>query len=535
MNKISKIVLSFMCVSSFLVSCGPKQDPIYGQRIMEDMGETTIKNDNYRNYYEIFVRSFADGNGDGIGDLKGIKEKLDYIKDLGYSGIWLMPINVSPSYHKYDVQNYYEIDPSYGTMDDLKSLINECHKKDIKIILDLVINHSSTRCEYFTKSIIAFEKAYITYEDLTEEDQKFKDFYSFFLSKDDPNAKGKTLYKVTNKNFYYEANFSDSMPELNFDSEYVKEEIKKISKFYLDMGMDGFRLDAVKYYYFNNTKKNTEFLKEFTNYCKSINENSYLVGECWDSESTIKSYYESGIDSLFYFPSSTSNPSNFLINSINNDGSWCNNYIQGLMRMVETSKQIPAPFLDNHDMSRLSSTSIEFNKFMYGLLSMLNGTTFTYYGDEVGMIGSVTPDQNVRISMPWGEKEYQTDQLSGITKAEYPNGTVKEQLEDENSILNYYKKANYLRNKFKEIARGRVELIEQNKENSYLIINKNYEGSDLKIVINFSQIRNIELDLNNYKNYEVVGQLVVDDSNKFIGKKDNRIIIPPYGIALIKD
>ncbi|MCM1081821.1 MAG: alpha-amylase family glycosyl hydrolase, partial [Muribaculum sp.] len=111
--------------------------------------ELNIIDDNYRNYYEIFVYSFYDSDGDGIGDLKGVTSKLDYIQDMGFNGIWLMPIMPSTTYHKYDVTDYYGIDPQYGTMADFDELVSECNKRGIKLILDLVLNHSSAQHEWF--------------------------------------------------------------------------------------------------------------------------------------------------------------------------------------------------------------------------------------------------------------------------------------------------------------------------------------------------------------------------------------------------
>ena len=137
-----------------------------------------IINDNYRNYYEIFVGSFADSNGDKIGDLNGITQKLDYIQDLGYTGIWLTPIFKSHTYHKYDCDDYYQIDPSFGSMDDFKNLLNEAHSRDIKVIIDLVMNHSSGSNQLFEDSKEAFAKS-VKGESLTEKEEIMKDFYSF--------------------------------------------------------------------------------------------------------------------------------------------------------------------------------------------------------------------------------------------------------------------------------------------------------------------------------------------------------------------
>lgn len=535
---IKKRLLIFLVLPVLFASCGQKRfyDETYGYKIDETAEEVIPVDDNYRNYYEIFVRSFADSNGDGIGDLNGVTEKLDYLSDLGYSGIWLMPINTSPSYHKYDVSNYYEIDKSYGDIDDLKNLINKAHEKNIKVILDLVINHSSLFTKEFKLASDAYNK-FINNKELNENEKRYVDYYSFFENKEDPNSRGKTLYKNPYYNFYYEGNFSSEMPEFNLDSEYVREDFEKIMKYYLNLGVDGFRLDAVLYYFINNTEKNIETLKWINNYVKSLNPKAYIVGEAWSSAEIIQRYYESGIDSFFYFPASTAYPDGLYINSTNMDGRMVESFYEGLEKINKTSdKGIPAPFIDNHDMSRyVRVTSPEKTKFYFGLLSITNGTTFTYYGDEVGMSGNNPPDQNVRTSVKWGEDgKYDTVQLSGVTTVDYPYGTVKENLENENSILNYYKKANYLRNKFPEISRGKLSLLTADKDKGLLIISKDYLNEKIDIAINFKENDNIILTTSDINNKKVVGQLVVDNV-KFIGElKDGSIILPPYSIAIFK-
>ena len=532
------IIASLLFISS-LSSCSPfvAYDETYGYRIEENIDEVFPANDKYRNYYEIFVRSFADSNNDGIGDLNGVTEKLNYIKDLGYTGIWLMPINTSRSYHKYDVDNYYEVDPDYGTNGDLENLISQAHDKGINVILDLVLNHSSLYTEEFELASNAYHK-YINGESLNEEEIKYYDYYSFFDDSDDPEAKGKTLYKHPKYDFYYEGNFSSSMPEFNLDSTYLKEDIESIVRYYMDIGVDGFRLDAVLYYFMNDTIKNIKFLNWLNSYIKSINKNAFIVGEARTSKQIIEQYYDSGIDSFFYFDGSTSNPNGFYLNSTNLDGKLADTYYEGLVDLLDTSSNgIPAPFLDNHDMSRyVRVNSIEKTKFYYGLLAMSNGTTFTYYGDEVGMGGTIPPDQNVRTSMRWGEDDnkYDTVQLSGATAEVYPYGTVKDNIENPNSILNYYKKANYLRNKFQSIARGKISLVKFDKDRGLLIIAKSYLDEEINIAINFKEKDNIILTSSDISDKEVVGQLIVDNS-KYIGElNDGTIILPPYSIAIFK-
>lgn len=545
------LIMSLLVTMCLLTGCksGCKKDEVdpyagqFGKRIEEDLVSTNIIEDNYRNYYEIFVRSFNDSNMDTIGDLNGVINKLDYIKDLGYNGIWLMPINPSDSYHKYDVNNYYDVDPSYGTLEDLKNLIDECHKRGIKIILDLVLNHSGKANPYFSKACKAYDK-YLKGLPLTEEEEDYKDFYVFYETKDAIPV-GTTAYKAgTNYNFYYEANFSSNMPEFNCDSLAVRKEFKNIMQFYFNLGVDGFRLDAVKYFHFNNNAKSIDFLRWINTTAKTLKPNCYIVGECFDGYELVSSYYDSGIDSFFNFSTSVSySAQSGVINGTNPEGRGINSYYNTLISNynIGNGQGIPAPFIDNHDMPRYTyQSSLEKNKFTFGLLGMLNGTLFSYYGDEVGLYGSNqgnnNVDQNVRIPMKWGDFDnIDCSVISGVTSISYPYPTVKEQIDDANSILNYYKKILLLRNQNPEIARGSIELIAKERdERKMLLFSKTYEGSTIGILINFSQYENINIDYRTYGFNKVVGQAVIDSSYYVGEQKDGSIVIPPYSIVILK-
>ena len=544
MKIIKRLLVLTMCLLTVLcVSCTKEETyGPYGKRIEEDLTSTNIIDDNYRNYYEIYVGAFRDTNGDGWGDLQGVISKLDYIKELGYNGIWLMPINQSYSYHKYDVHDYYAVDNKYGTMEDLEQLISECHNRGIKLILDLVLNHSSSSNKMFINAKKAYEKN-MKHQTLTEDEEKYKDFYTFYAKKSD--IPGHVIaYEVAGKGYYYEGNFSSGMPEFNCDSPYVREEFQKIMKFYLDKGIDGFRLDAVKYFYLGDTQKNVELLSKIKEWATEINPNAYIVGECWDSASLIGEYYKSGVDSFFNFSTSVTDSASPIINSVNLDGKMLNRYYDGLLANITLANgYIPAPFLNNHDTIRFTSENVNSTsrtKFLYGLLQMMNGSTFTYYGDEVGMVGSNSgdsPDQNVRIAMKWGE-EGVTDCNNpyGTTIAKYPHGTVKEQMENQNSIYNYYKKCLLLRNQNPEIARGEVSLVHMDREGKILFIKKTYNGSEIGIIFNFSLLNNITVDFQSHGFSNVVGQLTADISEEcYIGLlKDNSVILPPYSIAIVK-
>ena len=247
-----KKYLSFCLILAMLVSlvaCGgtaPEQtqpeETVPGEHVITDAGTVTVANGgNSRVFYHIFVGSFSDSNNDGIGDLRGIIDRMDYINDgddnsgvsLGVEGIWLSPIFLSPSYHKYDVTDYYQIDPKFGTMEDLKELIELCHSRNVQIILDLVINHSSRGNKWFQNFVNAHRN-----NDPTD---PYYDFYAWA----DEKLPGATYYPITGTDRYYEGNFSSEMPEMNFDNETVRQAMVDLAKFYLDMGVDGFRCDVI--------------------------------------------------------------------------------------------------------------------------------------------------------------------------------------------------------------------------------------------------------------------------------------------------
>lgn len=499
-----------------------------GTPIDEDTSAVTPLEDKYRNFYEIFVGSFYDANGDGKGDLKGVEAKLDYLYGSGYTGIWLMPIFSSPSYHKYNTTDYYAIDPAYGTIEDLKSLIAACHQKKMTLILDLAMNHSSKTCAYYQNALAAHVKAKKG-ETLTTEESAIENLYSW---SDDFQSGYSYAYGDQNFTFFVESNFSDDMPEFNFDNPQARTIFKDVAKYYYDLGIDGFRLDAVKYYYYKSTLKTIEWLKEFSSYCHTLNPASYLVGECWSEASEIQTYYGSGLDSLFNFPSSMVG-SNALYKNINMDGILCANYVDNVKQLLTTATgAIPAPFLDNHDMGRVGRKNEGQCKFVYGLLAMMNGAAFTYYGDELGVNGTTPPDENVRCYMPWGEGSFPGKcQNPDGGKDGYINPPLSTQSADPSSIYAYYKKANYLRNKFPLIARGSLKKADADADKTLVVLEKEEGTSSLKLILNFSSsvYRNYPLSTSE----KVVGQLL-GSRNTYIGSlASGEIVIPPYGIAVV--
>ena len=241
-----------------------KEGGVTALSLMQEVntGDEQIIDDNYRTWYEVFVYSFFDSDGDGIGDLNGLTEKLDYINDgdpatdtdLGCNGIWLMPVMPSTTYHKYDVTDYCDIDPEYGTMDDFKNLIAACHERGINVIIDLVMNHTSSQHEWF-KTAADYLKNLPEGAEPDASECPYVDYYNF--SKEMQGG----YSKLDGTDWYYEAQFWSEMPDLNLGSQAVRDEFDKIVDFWLDLGVDGFRLDAAKEYYSGSVDKNVEVLK----------------------------------------------------------------------------------------------------------------------------------------------------------------------------------------------------------------------------------------------------------------------------------
>ena len=406
----------------------------------------------YGNYYEIFVGSFYSSKNNGMGDLRGIIQKLDYLNDgnpnsntsLSIDGIWLMPINPSPSYHKYDVRDYKAVDPAYGTMQDFEDLIAACNQRGIRVIIDLVVNHTSTQHPWFERA-----------RNNSDPQQAYYQAYYNIANTKINNS----YYALGSTGKWYEAVFWDQMPDLNYDNPQVKAEMQSIVDFWIGKGVAGFRLDAVKHIYDDQTKS-VQWLKWFVDYCKSKKSDVYIVGEVWDSAATIQNFYSSGIPSNFNFiaaqdiiPKSVSaqpiSASNFVSHVVN----W-NSQIK-----AKNSEAIDAPFLTNHDIDRFATTigtdSVRL-KMAASLLLFMPGNPFIYYGEELGMTGDLPKDENVRGPMIWSKTTNvgKTNGPSGNDKPYWNVSGVAEQLADSNSILRFYIDAMKLKNLYPSIHWG---------------------------------------------------------------------------------
>ena len=496
--------------------------------LVEDKGEYVY--DNYRNYYEIFVYSFYDSNGDGYGDLNGVTEKLDYIKDMGFNGIWLMPIHPSPTYHKYDVSDYYDIDKLYGSLEDFDNLIKEAHARNINVIIDLVVNHTSTAHKWFKDAQAAVKRG-----DLND---KYAKYYNFTTA----SSNGYT--QVSGTNYYYESRFWSGMPDLNLDNTDVRKEISDIMKYWLiDRKVDGFRLDAVTSYYTGQVSKSVEFLSWLNDEAKSFKKDCYIVGEAWEgTDVQIKEYNDSGIDSCFLFTgAATSNKMfDFFGEFATNPGVKFSEWLVNLQQTYDG--HILAPFLSNHDVGRaanaLGRSQITRIKMGAGLLAMMSGSTFVYYGDEIGMVSSSANDPDKRIAMLWeefgepykGECYNRPEGAANITATSYSYPSVKEQAEDENSIYNYYKEAFNIRAKYPEIARGEVKMIEC--DNKYVsITQRTYKGKTCTVIINLDPENEVKIATDQAWG-NMVARLMAD--NGTVTHKKGTLTLPAYSIAIFR-
>ena len=422
----------------------------------DSLKNLTTVDDADRVFYEIFVGSFSDSDGDGTGDLRGIINRIDYLNDgdpdsgksLGVEGIWLSPIFKSPSYHKYDVINYETIDPKFGSMEDLQELIEACHDRGIKLILDLVINHTSRDNLWFTKFCNA------------RRDGNTSDPYYDFYSTAGENPGGRTFGSITGTSDRYECNFSSDMPELNYDNEAVREEMLRIADYYLDMGIDGFRFDAAKYIYLGDEPKNVEFWDWYLGELRKEHPDMYTVAEVWASDPITLQY--AGATSCFDF---TISQAEGLISStakkgnVNTYTAYVDKYLDSLAAKSEST--VFVPFVANHDTDRCAG----YNTLVSGYAQVAAniyilgpGSPFIYYGEEIGMKGSrgsANTDANRRLAMLWGDGDTVDDPV-GTTyeKEKQTNGTVASQITNPDSLYNYYKKLIQIRKANPEIARG---------------------------------------------------------------------------------
>lgn len=490
---MKKTVTVFALAALLLFGCAP-QAPLLEQTPLPETTAAPLAavkmDDAYRTFYEIFVGSFYDSDGDGMGDLRGITQKLDYINDgqtsntsLHAGGIWLMPIMSGYSYHKYDVVDYYAVDADYGTLADFEALSAECAARDVKLIIDLPINHTSSRHPWFVSACASLAAGECdgatdcTFDSPCQKHNPYVEYYNF------SQTTKSGYHPVTNApGWYFEGQFYDGMPDLNLDSSLVQQEILRICTFWLEHGADGFRLDAVTSYYTGATGRNTAFLEWLTASLREIDPKVYLVGEAWSDAGTIKTLYESGVPSLFNFPFAQAGGK--IINAVHSgNGEKFSQTLEDWDTELHASMPaaIDAPFLSNHDIARSAGAlgrDDVMTKQAAAVYLLLPGNPFIYYGEEIGMTGGSDNDPNKRMPLIWSVNDPagMTDKPVGASSKETVEVGIAEQMEDPDSILRFYIDVMNLKNACPALARGRVKAIMTGTE-SILAYDVTYDGA----------------------------------------------------------
>ncbi len=515
------------------VDSQPQSAVLTEQAIAEisKLGESP--DDNYRTFYEIFVYSFCDSDGDGIGDLKGVISKLDYLEQLGIQGIWFMPIHPSQSYHKYDVRDYYEIDPQYGTMEDFDALMAECAARDIHVITDLVLNHTGNDHEWF-QTACEYLKSLPAGAEPNAEECPYVDYYFF------SRESGSGYHAVEGSEWYYEGMFSPHMPDLNLANENVLAEITDIMQFWIDKGVAGFRLDAAKEFYSGNPTKNIEVLNWITTTAQSIKPDVFLVAEVWESFAQIAHYYESGIPSIFNF--AFGDASGKIVSVLRGAGNpaTVSTYATALEKADKAYGEsnpdyIDAPFLSNHDVGRIAGfVSREEPKIkLAGAMNIfMSGSCFIYYGEELGMPGAGN-DPSKRAPMYWNAARD-----NGVTNPppectlpdEYPLGSYEEQVNDDSSVYNYYRQAIAIRNALPAIARGASTCETALNVGCISAFRKTWNDEACIILMNISPDAG-QADLSAYADWKVAATLSVDGNA--VTQDGTTLNLPAYGVAVL--
>lgn len=446
--------------------------------------------------YEIFVQSFNDSKGDGIGDLNGVTEKLDYVKELGANAIWFMPIMPSPTYHKYDVTDYKAIHPDYGTIEDLKLLLDEAHKRDIKVVIDLIINHTSNQHPWFLEAKSGRENPYRDYYVWAQ-----KDTIAAFLDKKVTTLDSDNIRQWhdpgVGEDFYY-GFFWGGMPDLNFDNQKLREEIYDIGRFWLEeVGVDGFRLDAAKHIFQDDRPlDNHAFWKEFRAKMEAIKPDVYLVGEVYDKKEIVAPYLP-GLPALFNFDFHYT-----LLDALNKeDGMLLAKKQKEIIDFYQgiTPTFIDATFSSNHDQPRLlNELGSDPEKYKQASLILLTmpGAPYLYYGEEIGMLG-LKPDENIREPFLWDIKAKDKGRTSWIKPKYSTDKTVTplaKQKEDPNSYFNHYKNLIAMRNSYPALAIGSLELSETEYPKSVMAYFRKSGEQEIFVVNNVGK-EEIEIEL----------------------------------------
>jgi alpha-amylase len=493
--------------------------------------------------YEIFVMSFADGDGNGKGDFKGLTAKLDYLKDLGINGIWLMPIMPSDTYHKYHVIDYKNIDPDYGILEDFKIFVEEAHKRNIKIITDFVINHTGNLHPWFLEAQKGKDSPYRDYYVWAKKDSIRTQMFRKAVSFDSDNIRKWHPVNSDTLNEHYYGYFNGLCPDLNLDNPKVKEEILDIAKFWLnDVKVDGFRMDAARHIFMDErAPDNHAFWVWFRQEMEKIKPDVYLVGEVWSDSKTVAPYLK-GLPSLFNFDLG------YAITNVASSGLDTIGLVKKYKDIRDyyksiTTEYLDATFIKNHDQTRLLTElkgDVNKARMAAALLLTLPGTPYLYYGEEIGMVGDKLktyedffgPDAYVREPFIWDIDKKDPMQTSWEKPEFSTDKTVipyARQKEDEQSLFNFYKNLIHYRNTSLPLTQGEID----------------YSGISISEIVSFKRKfkEQEELVLHNVSDVEVTIKLS-EENQKFarlayqskpsIKIQDGEITIPAFCTLILK-
>ena len=481
--------------------------------------------------YEIFVQSFADSDGDGIGDISGMTQKLPYLQDLGIKAIWLMPMHPSPSYHKYDVTDYYGIHPDYGTLEEFKDFVAQAHHHDIKIVMDLVVNHSGSDHPWFQE---ASQKPKSPYHDFYV--WAYKDSIAGQIAKKEVSLDSDNItqwHDVPGNNRSYYGFFWGGMPDLNFDNEAVRQEIFKIGRFWLEEAdVDGFRLDAARHIFPDDRPEdNHAWWQAFRAEMEKVKPDVYLIGEVWDSVEKVAPYYK-GLHALFNFDMSYG-----ITEAVANESGPAlvrkHQEIREYYKTV-TPDFIDATFLSNHDQNRIMSglqNNPDKAKMAAALLFTLPGSPYIYYGEETGMRGK-KPDEQIREPFLWDRKEHDTCRTSWIQPLYTTDSTVVPlalQQQDSSSLYHHYKKLISLRNSSAALTYGKM--LQAGTQAEQLVVFRREEKDESLLILHNLSAERKETEL---AEEELDFKEVYFSSENAAVLKGRGVSMPPYSTLILR-
>jgi glycosidase len=450
-----------------------------------------------RVFYEVFVRSFQDSDGDGIGDLRGLTSRLDELNDgnpattddLGITGLWLMPVAESPSYHGYDVTDYRAIEKDYGTAQDFRALIAAAHERGIAVIVDLVMNHTSIEHPWFV--------------DAVKRGSAHEDWYVWSETRPAiARSDGSRVWHEAGGRYYY-AYFWEGMPDLNVRNPEVTAELDEIGAFWLsEMGVDGFRLDAARHLIedgkqLENTPATFAWLSDFREKLKALREDALVLGEVWDATSMSSRYVREGsLDMTFDFGLAGAT-----LTSVKSGDAG-----SVMAALGEVASSYPpggaATFLTNHDQNRVATVlgqDLAAERLAAALLLTGPGVPFIYYGEEIGMTGA-KPDERIRTPMRW---DGSTPAAGFSTLAPWedlssdpPGVNVASEAADPSSLLSSYRNLIRLRSEHPALATGDWTKVKASSPAVAAFL-RHVPGEDILVVANLGAVplSGVSLDL----------------------------------------